>query len=567
MWDFQNYGNTLAETVCNLFNYATTDYNATVEGCQKIIDALQPKCDRFDALFKDFPGFNAEQHCLVLDTKLFRSIDTNIITRFFSDYVIDNALNNVRKPYLVDGKDRDDWYYVFDHCRDLDRYIKELPTSCLNYHGVRENTEKMRRAYDLYKTMPKYTPDSEEEFKKRKELIYKLRQYYVQLVDNELADFVNERYPDIRSSAGQRVSKLVRKICERKWELAGRSDFESEYAKYSDAINPIELNEVLILSWNILDYLTMSFLVSTTSCHTIDKYNKHEYKDHAATYDGCWSAGVLSYAGDMVSIVGYTVKREQSNVPFWNRPKVSRQMFHIGENGMTIVQGRLYPKDQSDNGFDADPEAYKQYREVVQSLVAKAYNIPNLWNVKRGISACGDVTSTTGVHYPDYIKYQNPNVSTNQSSEERFVVAIGSMPICPGCGKTHNRRDWCSCYDCQTTDDSPYYTCANCGGEFDDRDDLYEIDGQLYCNCCSTYCEYHDRREAIHIDDMNYVIGYYGDGYMCDEGLRELINSERVYECEECGRYFSSDYYYATDITDDNGEVHHYCSSSCARNH
>ena len=134
--------------------------------------------------------------------------------------------------------------------------------------------------------------------------------------------------------------------------------------------------------------------------------------------------------------------------------RVQRQMFHIDfSTGKLIVQGRLYPSDQCDaDDFDEETMKgmYGQWRAIVQSVVAQAFDIPNLWINKKGTSACSNVIKSYGTHYRDYNYYSNCNVSRHESlGDEEITIEVGHNPICPTCGDEHYTEAWVYCDKCR----------------------------------------------------------------------------------------------------------------------
>ena len=567
-WEFNDYGKDIAETMENLFNYCTEDedyenqYHATYDGCNEIVRVWKwQKGNDFDERFKNIPGYNAEQHCIVLSNELFREVDPVTIRRFFNSLPID-----CRTPVRYEGKTKNEWYRIYDMASWQINNADSLPANVINYHGLVELRELKKKAYAIYDAHrwdSDYTEESIAEFKKRQNVVnYFVGRTPSQTVDEETANFMNNHYPDVHAHVGAKMSRLINKWC----KLIGMDkkkgyDFNYEYSKYSDAINPIQLNETLVFSWNPLDYLTMSFGSSWTSCHSIDKFNRHRY-DCRGEYHGCFSSGTLSYMLDRTSVVVYAIKKgaDQGNTPLWNLPKIHRQMFHFdSDNGKLIVQGRLYPDDQHDAGYDTDPSAYVQYREIIQSIIAQAYNIPNLWQKnKRGTYECNDVINSYGTHYTDYSHYDNCNVSLHQSVTESFKIDVGHDPICPSCGDTHYFEEWCTCEDCRGAH-SGEQQCYDCG-EWHDESHMHYIDGEWYCENHCYYCDYHGTWEiGDHDDETTHVEGY---GDVCNDGLECMLEDEDVYECEYCGDYvhYSNSY----DVEDtENGDTYHFCGSYC----
>ena len=209
-----------------------------------------------------------------------------------------------------------------------------------------------------------------------------------QYIDDYIVERLDNISPDLHAHKGQKMSRVINKLL----TYVGFNklpDYNREFAKYADALNPLQITRHTVLSVNPLDYLTMSFGNSWASCHTIDKENKRNMPN---SYEGMYSSGTVSYMLDKPSMVFYTVDASYNGNDFWNEPKINRQMFHWGEE--KLVQGRLYPQDN-----DGDNSVYTPYREIVQNIMSELFEFPNLWTVAKGTSAAGRYVCSYGTHY------------------------------------------------------------------------------------------------------------------------------------------------------------------------
>lgn len=369
-------------------------------------------------------------------------------------------------------------------------------------------------------------------------------------ISSETADFLNEICPEVHAHAGTKTTKVINKLC----TYLGYSkhpEYNREFAKYADSLNPLAIKRHTVLSLNPLDYLTMSFGNSWASCHTIDKSNKRGMPN---SYEGQYSSGTMSYMLDPSSMVFYTVDATYDGSEYWEQPKINRQMYHWGED--KLVQGRLYPQS-----CDCDDEAYTPYRNIVQDIIATIFKFPNLWSLSRGSSAASCYIYTYGTHYPDYRHFDNCSLSRVKGSENDACFIVGAEPICIECGCRHETesninccRDYKGCY------------CADCGDPIDE-DDAYYVNGEYYCRDCVEYCEccheYH-RGETYFIDSEDIYVceSCYDEYYVtcdcchsnCNRDDATWIESEDVYVCDECrdDHYFCCDecgeYFHNDDI-------------------
>lgn len=261
--------------------------------------------------------------------------------------------------------------------------------------------------------------------------------FYENKITSEIAAELNDCRPDLKAVAGQKTSRVLNKICKLfgvdklKW-------YNREFAKYSDAINPLTIKRHTILSVHPVDYLTMSFGNSWASCHTIDKKN---YRGMENDYSGCYSGGTESYMLDGTSMVFYTVDADYNGNEYELQPKINRNMFHYGYD--KLVQGRVYPQCNDDEGG-----IYTRFREIVQQIMATCADKPNSWLLVKGTEECTRNIISRGVHYRDYASFDNCNVSYLGKTKTAIRLTVGHNPICPCCGKTHRAEDIIECGAC-----------------------------------------------------------------------------------------------------------------------
>ena len=289
-----------------------------------------------------------------------------------------------RHPNYIDGK----FMIVFDT-----NYEREID---------KQSTRDFRDW--LYVHMPEaFQNCKHEEIKNDTRFILDIRMFIDSIsilchraLDNLDTDYINGNLPQMKATIGTKKTRIVNKIC----DYLGYTklpDYNREFAKYADALSPITIKRHTILSINPLDYLTMSFGNSWASCHTIDKTNRRGMPN---SYEGQYSSGTMSYMLDSTSMVLYTVDASYDGNEYWNEPKINRQMFHYGED--KLVQGRLYPQSN-----DGDGEAYTPYRNLVQEIIAKVFDFPNLWTIKRGTELMCELVDSYGTHYRDYYSFEN----------------------------------------------------------------------------------------------------------------------------------------------------------------
>lgn len=461
------------------------DYEYTDRALNEIIDTWANNKKDLITAFKKHPNYLEGKFMIVFSHDFERGIDLNALEIF--------------KSWVING--------------DVVNYVKEnnfMPESMkkeTSLNGQKYPTEIFNFLFEI----PKYT---------------------FQYIDSEFADKLNRICPEVHAHDGQKTSRVINKLLTY-IGVSKHPEYNREFAKYADALNPLKITRHTILSVNPLDYLTMSFGNSWASCHTIDKQNKRKMPN---SYHGMYSSGTISYMLDSPSMVFYTVDASYDGNDFWNEPKINRQMYHWGED--KLIQGRLYPQDN-----DGCSTGYTAFRSIVQKIMSEIFDFPNFWTVSKGTSEAGKYIESEGTHYRDYDNFENCTLSRPKGNDNDNDITVGHAPICIECGYEHDCEDNISC--CHNG-----VKCAACG-EYVDEDDAIYIDGEPYCRDCVFYC-----------DDCGEY--YVGEGtYVHDSRCYELCVCEscrdEYYECcAECGEYHPRDY---MNYIESQGE--YVCSDCC----
>lgn len=528
-------------------------YDPSYDAVKKAVDVSAKNKAWLWKAFSQHPNY-AGHGRIIFDADYERTVDKIKVDRF------QNIFTELLKEKLLEDANISVFSYneasrILDILNDKLSIMNRYANVTINGKTFREIEEDARRFASLVRlyndttTFVDHRTVTNESYENYKKIIRGITSEifydYNATITKEQADNLNKINPDIRANGGQKKSRLVNKIAKLYGIDFDSPELRATYAEFADAINPFIVKRHTVLSINPADFLTMSWGTNWTSCHTIDKENYHGYTGHAASYRGCYSSGTQSYMLDGSSFIYYTVNGKKEVEDYGKELKESRQMFHIGED--KLIQGRLYPYDQTDCDNYAEPEEYTQIRVIVQRIVAELFNIPNYWTNKKGTEACHEVSRQTGTHYHDITHYGNCNVSILRGSENTNKIHIGHNPICPNCGREHDYEDWVTCSNCQGSGERE---CCNCGYETYE-DDMICINGNWYCTDCCFYCEYHEEYEPG--DDYVYVNNY---GNICEYAL----DSGDFYYCEECNEYYY-DVYNAIEV-----DGRYYCCSECAEN-
>lgn len=233
--------------------------------------------------------------------------------------------------------------------------------------------------------------------------------------------------PPVKLHEGMKTSRAFNKVCteygiDKAWPTTSTDEngntrttypYDKLFAEYSDMISGTKRKLKFFISVNPLDYLTMSFGNSWSSCHSISKH-------------GGWCGGCVSYMLDSSSIITYA----HTDVPeSCEEGKIYRNMFHY-KNG-AVLQSRIYPQD-NDGKTNLYNEFWKTFTKEFSPLIGVS---ADSWNSKRGNYS--NQIKSTGVHYPDYSHHQFMFYTTKEiDGANKTTIPIGHKRICTYCGKT-----------------------------------------------------------------------------------------------------------------------------------
>lgn len=429
------------------------DYEYSTDALNRIIDEWGTNKETIISLFKSHPNYREGKFMIAFDQDYDRAVNQHAL-HTFARWVYDSLLENIQPEGITDDK-----------------------------------------IYEIY---------------------YMIRSYEEKTVDVETMSHWESILPDIRLHAGMKTSRAVNKICGY-LGLDKEPEYNRQFARYADGLNPLKVVRHTVISVNPLDYLTMSFGNSWASCHTIDKENKRGMPN---TYEGQYSSGTISYMLDGTSFIMYTIDKDFSGEDYWRSDgKINRQMFHLGED--FLVQGRMYPQDN-----DGAEGIYTDFRAIAQKVIADCKQIPNLWTLRKGTEAASQYIDSAGTHYRDYRHYDNCTLSIRKGADGLKRITVGHNPICVTCGREHTVSENISC--CART-----MECDVCGCHISYDDVMYTTTyGDVYCEDCGCVC---DRcGEAILQDDATWIDAE--DRYVCEDCLQAYYH-----RCTECGHYFGSD--------------------------
>lgn len=426
-------------------------YHPTDAGLDKILDEWAKNKGWLIRLFEQHPNYNGKFQ-IVFDHDFDRKIDKHGSYNF-ADYlrtVRDSEL--FLKEVVIGDLSYPEVYSICRRLREITNFMsatKDIVT--VNEKKFDEYTKEYNHYKEIqstYKNNPNVYIDGNHAYDEK---VISNRSYINRVIDlleadgqitqfitTTAANHLNSYFPEAKIKEGQKLSRAINKVL----TMIGVNlddAYNSEFAKYADSINPLKIKRHTVLSIHPVDYYTMSFGNSWSSCHTIDRSNRRHAENG---YHGMHSSGTESYMLDGTSMVFYTVDASYTGNELELQDKINRNMFHFFDD--KLIQGRVYPQS-NDSGAN---DLYKDIREIVQKIVSDLIKVPNLWVLKKGTSECSRVVNTTGTHYADYISFSNCNVSILKDSTSNSIIPIGHNPICPCCGKTHKTQDNIECNSC-----------------------------------------------------------------------------------------------------------------------
>ena len=536
------------------------------------------------------PNYDGD-YKIVLNEKHYRRIDTNVIRDFgrciASMMRLSNGNHKANAKFKIGEKVRILPLETVSNIKDFDcGFVEGMEPYCgregtiyeitnwgnNNVYVVEIDCEYVNYRWDE-RAFESIDPNHEEQKEDDTHIFNRAEISYFEYLDRlpqymgeEEVNKVNEVFPFVKAHVGQKTSRIVNKIC-REFGFDKDSRYNGEYTKFADAINPLAIQRWTIISINPIDYLTMSFGNSWTSCHSIDKTDLNG--TYSGSYHGCYSGGTLSYMNDSVSFVMYTVDGSYKGTNYELQPKINRQMFHLG-NGK-LIQGRMYPQDNDTGAADL----YRNFREIAQRVISECFGVNNLWKNEKGTRVCENETYSMGAHYRDYTCYGNCNVSylrESATSELNHIrITIGAEGICPQCGAHHTNEECILCDDCYNEE---IHYCQNCG-EVVDPDSYYaiQIGDCWYCDeeCaqragyvrCSDGGWYDRDRSDVMWDDyeqewMYDEFGYWNDRvevngftFTCPENANEFgfveTEDDGWHRYDDCHQADNGEWYYNED--------------------
>lgn len=318
----------------------------------------------------------------------------------------------------------------------------------------------------------------------------------------------NYKYPH-----GAKVTKFLRGIFDGLNLGEHNSDYERHFAMLADSASPKEHKRLLVISLNVMDFLTMSEGNSWKSCHNIRER-------------GCYHGGCLSYALDEVTAILYTLPADTdiSNGELWKIQKINRQLFMFGDS--YVVESRLYPNCEALHIRKAHHDIVNK---IYTKIMEKRFN-PVKGSYERIAQNVCDHVNTHGLHYPDYhynCYYITALISDDYENEK---LTIGSDVPDIVTGEINQQHDSMTTEGGRSGGSSVWYEDASHGYSITDADEVEYFRGEVYHH---EYCYWSDEEDCYIPDD---IAIYINDDYYSPEYVEK-----NFVECSKCGEYVRND--------------------------
>ena len=389
------------------YNHDNTEYGV----CEMLNEYFVNKKSLIDMFMKSKNYIGNMRICI--DTELERRNESNEVHNFCERFP-KNV--NAKEIFLK---------YVDENGKTLNDYIRigvsKFNARDLHYGNVAERLGVRNENKGKFDYSSGATYTSLVEYERFSEIIRWFCVNPQSVLQEGVADYLTQYKMNATFVSGMKTSRAFNRVCSYHG-VDKLPNYNKLFAQYSDMVSGLKRKVKFYISLNPLDYLTMSFGNSWSSCHTIDKENKREMPD---SYRGMHCGGTMSYMLDRTSIITYVHTHATED---HEEGKLYRNMFHFDSG--TLIQGRVYPQ-----GNDGATDLYKEFRRVVQHEFSDLLGLEHdLWT-KRNCD-CGENTRSYGVHYADYLQFSGCNVTypTEMPSAATNIVNIGHERICPYCG-------------------------------------------------------------------------------------------------------------------------------------
>lgn len=270
--------------------------------------------------------------------------------------------------------------------------------------------------------------------------------------------------------------------------------WEQIKAKFTDTLNPLEVEETYYISINPLDYLSMSHGKRWDSCHSLKN-------------GGCYHAATTTTLVDGATVIVYTLSKEDTPVKgknFSKKDKQSRSMIFLSENLDGLFQQVFYPSRACDDALvikEFLQEKLSEYLEKENKWSDKTYDQVNIntsdykgyqdW--RNGKEYYLSIITGTTPTFKIGNKVPFLDDHTQFQSYTSPIIYWRHYKICHHCHQRVQEEEAYRVngqYYCQHCIDELFVRCHRCRGVYESIENLILIDDQYYCRDCASRITY-----------------------------------------------------------------------------
>lgn len=339
---------------------------------------------------------------------------------------------------------------------------------------------------------------------------------------------INKYAPELKPHKGEKTVKFICRVAH--WYKLDdikdihtitahdgyrKKNFGWSYQKVrlGEALAPKTYEQRVYISINPLDFWSMSIGYKWTSCYSIDCSNLLGNSQYE--YQGCYSAGTTAYALDSTSVIMYTLPADYNGDTPWQEQKLRRCVFNIIDDGTynKFTMGVLYPDGRAGGCNDGEASLVKQWRNIMQLVVADCLETKNQWTYNYN-NVAAEAENGYDEGYIDIFhggQYINTSyLGVKGAPHNTKLIRIGEYPICINCGRhfeTDEEADNVMCEECRN--DYDYQICARCGDRINTEYDSYIYCEDNDCYYCDAECASNDGVEWCNDDERYHTADNY----------------------------------------------------------
>lgn len=337
---------------------------------------------------------------------------------------------------------------------------------------------------------------------------------YEEIVENRLSENKRIEKYDLDFGQGMKFSKAMMKLMEKmKYSHLNR---EKVINDYSLVLNEKKLKGILVLSVNPIDFLTMSWSDTWSSC---------------LSAGGEYESGALAYAVDEDTVLAFFISSKDKEELVANRyvnKKWRKVLVTSNQEGKeSVLASRGYPYD----GPMLTDEAVKHLSILLYERNMVRYDYEKVYN-RIVASMSGPGYSDVGLRNQIYVYSVVEDLEDeSHKTSERIRFRYGSSYNCIHCMYSEADVESFACVDC-----GGYEACEDCGDTISRDGGYYTAYGYMICESCldNEYAFASDDDELYSLNDLTWLES--AGEYVTDRYAKKNCDT-----CKECTDMFEKD--------------------------